>query len=333
MNDNAPIFVVGFQRSGTTLTQALLGAHSRIASPPEVHFVFRIARFAQRYGDLGDDENLRRVIRDALNPPADLFSDCGFDEDEIFRRLGGGERTMRTVLDAIMSDFAQRHGKARWSEKSPGQSVAQVESLFPEAQMIHVVRDPRDVIASSLATPWTLSSAHALAHRWRRFTLDNIRRGLRAGPARFLQVRYEDLTRDPEAVLRVVFAFLGERYEPEILSDADRRRPTIAKAAAPWQHRALDSITPATAGGWRSRMSRRDRLIVQSVFHRELAMLGYAPPARRDVAVGRMLDQPIRAWDSVHRQWAKRRLSDPERFERATREYLANQGRIIETHT
>ena len=41
MAQDRPIFVVGYQRSGTTLLQALLGAHHRIAGPPETHFIFR----------------------------------------------------------------------------------------------------------------------------------------------------------------------------------------------------------------------------------------------------------------------------------------------------
>ncbi|MGH2760583.1 MAG: sulfotransferase family protein [Actinomycetota bacterium] len=332
MADDTPIFVVGFQRSGTTLMQALLGAHSRIAAPPEMHFSFRIARFAKSYGDLTDDDVLRRVVEEALNPPADLFADCGFDVDVIVERIKRGERTMRGVLEAIMGDFTERHGKARWSEKSPGQSVAQVESLFPDATIIHIVRDPRDVIASSLATPWTLSGAHALAHRWRAFTLDNVRRGLRAGPARFLQLRYEDLTRDPEPVLRVVFAFLGETFEPEILTNPKLRRPTVAQAAAPWQQRALEPVTAARSGGWRTGLSRIDRLIVQSVFHRELPVLGYSPPARRAVVAGRILDQPSRAIDAVRRGRARRRLADEGRFERSIRSYLDEQRRIIKDH-
>jgi hypothetical protein len=72
MTENAspagpPIFVVGHQRSGTTLLQALLGSHPNIASPPETYFVSRIADLADCYGNLGDDENLRRALHDTLN--------------------------------------------------------------------------------------------------------------------------------------------------------------------------------------------------------------------------------------------------------------------------
>lgn len=325
-----PIFVVGFQRSGTTLLQSLLGAHPRIASPPEMYFVFRVGRFVDHYGDLSDDANLRQAIHDALNPPQDLLADCGFDEDKVFARARDGERTMRGVLDAIMRDFAERQGKARWSEKSPGQSVAQVHSIFPDAQIVHIVRDPRDVIASSLRTPWTRSNAHDLAHAWRRFTLENFRRGLKSGPSRFLQIRYEDLTREPETVLALVFTFLGETYDQAVLTDVERRRATIADVAAPWQRRALEAVTPATEGTWRKKLSRRDRLIVHAVLHKELTMLGYAPPSRRDVIAGAAIDMPFTARDSVRRWKAKRSLRDPAAQRRAIQAFIAEQARIME---
>lgn len=332
MNDK-PIFVVGFQRSGTTLLQALMGAHPRIAAPPEMYFVFRIANFAGRYGDLRDVANLRRVIRDALNPPLDTFSQAGFDEERVLERAREGEPTMRGVFEAIMTDFAERHGKRRWSEKSPGQSIAQVERLFPDAQLLHIVRDPRDVIASSLETPWTSDDAHGLAHRWRNFTLDNIRRGLKAGPARYFQLRYEDLTREPEAVLRVVFAFLGEQYDPEILSDLDRRRPTVAAVVAPWQRRALESITPVELDAWRKRLSRRDQLIIQSVVNGELRALGYTVAPRRMVLVGKLVDQPVRALHALKRWRAARALRDPSAFEDAVRNHLEAKAEIVERHS
>lgn len=54
-----------------------------------------------------------------------------------------------------MSDFTARAGKQRWSEKSAGQPIDAALGLFPNAQVVHILRDPRDVVASSLATPWT----------------------------------------------------------------------------------------------------------------------------------------------------------------------------------
>src|SRR5215212_1282793 len=102
---NAPIFVIGFQRSGTTLLQALIGAHSRIAAPPETYYFFRVADQAAYFGDLSDSVRLRRALEEALEPPLDLFSDCGFDMERIYERARRGAPTYGALFDAIMSDF------------------------------------------------------------------------------------------------------------------------------------------------------------------------------------------------------------------------------------
>ncbi len=229
-----PIFDVGAQRSGTTLLQAMLGTHPRIAAPPEMHFISRIVALGDFLGDLNDDANLRRVLHDALNPTVPLLVGCGFDEAMLFERACARPRTFAAVLDLVMSDFAERHGgKARWSEKTPNQSIGAVRFLFPEAQVVHIVRDPRDVIASARETPWEDRHVVRLAETWRHFTLGNIAAGRVAGPSRFFQLRYEDLTGDPEAAMRLVCAFLGEGFVPEMIEAPARRSFTIAQAAAP----------------------------------------------------------------------------------------------------
>jgi hypothetical protein len=277
-----PIFVVGFQRSGTTLLQALLGAHPHIAAPPEVYFVHRVAQHAAYFGDLADDGNLDRALQETLDAP--LLAEAGFDHDRVLARAQAGPRTYAGLLAALMDDFAERQGKTRWSEKTPGQSARAALQLFPDAaaaKAIHIVRDPRDVVASSLRTPWTDPDAAQIARAWREFTLDNIRAGFEAGPARFLQVRYEDLTRDPDAVLRTVCAFVGEDYEPAMWQQPERRTGTVTSFAAPWQQRALTAIEPVPEGRWQEQLGRGDRLRVHAQVGTLLAPLGYLAPTGR----------------------------------------------------
>jgi Sulfotransferase family len=139
-----PIFVVGYQRSGTTLLQSLLGAHPCIAAPPELHFILRVAYFADYFGDLADDDNLRRALGEALNPPVDILTECGFDEDALFERARSGERTYAGLFAAMLEDYTERNGKQRWAEKTPSQRPDDIYNLFPDALVVHIVRDPRD---------------------------------------------------------------------------------------------------------------------------------------------------------------------------------------------
>jgi LPS sulfotransferase NodH len=329
-----PIFVAGYQRSGTTLLQSLLGAHPRIAAPPETYFVFRIVLLADRYGDLTDDDRLKLVVHDALHPPADLLGDSGFDERRVFERVvASGERSMRGVFDALMRDFAERQGKARWSDKSPGQRAEASLRLFPEAQIIHIIRDPRDVIASSLATPWTKADAYQLAREWRRFTLDNIRTGRAAGPGAFLQIRYEDLAADPRAALRIVFSFLDEDNDTSVIENVAGKRPSVGKNAAPWQSRVLEAIEPAPSNAWRQRLSARDRQAVNAIVYRELEALGYEGAGRRDRVAGTIVTLPRNLKEHVRKRRLARAALDPQARERAVRAFLEEQADIIAAHT
>jgi sulfotransferase family protein len=327
-----PIFVVGYQRSGTTLLQSLLGAHRRIAAPPETHFIFRIADLADFYGDLAEDTNLRRALHDTLSPPVPLFADCGFDEDQLFQQARSRERTYAALLDTVMSDFAARHGKQRWCEKTPTQPADAVFRLFPMAQVVHIVRDPRDVIASSLETPWTRSNAVSLARAWSSFTATNIRSGFEAGPASFIQVRYEDLTRDPPAVLRQVCTFLGEEFDPGMISEPERRRPTIAKAAAPWQARAMGPIAPAAEGSWRKRLNANQRALIGAILQKELLAFGYSKASRRQVFAGRMilaLRIPRALGDSVRLRRLRGTGADPHARYTAVQRFMKEQGEHV----
>jgi hypothetical protein len=287
---DSPIFVVGFQRSGTTLLQALLGAHPAIGAPPELHYFSRVADLADFFGDLADDANLRRALHEALNPPVPLLAECGFDEQVLFERARAGPRTYAALLDVIMSDFAARHGKRRWCEKTPTQPASSVFSHFPDAQVVHIVRDPRDVVASSMEMPWTGMNARQVASAWRAFTHDNVRVGLEAGPARFVQVRYEDLARDPASTLGVICAFLGEAMAPEMLDDPTRRSATVAPAAARWHGTVFERRPPPSPGGFRERMGRVDRARVAATVAATLPAFGYEPPRRATVAAGHALN-------------------------------------------
>ena len=314
MTTDRPIFVVGFERSGTTLLQSLLGAHPDIAAPPELHYWFRVQLRALTWdGDLADDAVLARAVHTALHPSVPLLEDAGFDEERVLARAAAGPRTHAGVLDAIMRDFADRHGARRWSEKTPGQPPGVAIGWFADAQLVHIVRDPRDTVASNVRAPWGEHDPWVIAHRWRRFTRDSLRVGARVGPAQYLRIRYEDLVDDPEAVMRVVFAFLGESFDPAILDDPARRRPALAPVAA--RHQRLEEPIAARPGP--DPGSRLLRTRVAAVTHRLMPGLGYPLPSPATRALGHAANTVLApaSWDAARWWWRGRRARhDPTRL-------------------
>jgi len=212
---SGPIFVAGPDRSGTTLIYALLASHPNISMVRRTN-MWRY--FDRRYGDLGDPANLDRCLGDMvryrrmrhLNP----------DVERIRREFGQGEPTYGRLFALFHRHNAERSGKRRWGDKSlhTEHYADRVFAEFPDARVIHMVRDPRDRYASVRKRYGrNLARVGAATGRW----LESTRAGYRNQrryPDRYLMLRYEDLASDPETTMRRVCAFIGEEFPPEILS-------------------------------------------------------------------------------------------------------------------
>jgi hypothetical protein len=290
---NDPIFVVGAGRSGTTLLQALIGSHPRIAAPPETHFLRRMMIGASSWGDLHDDSKLRAAVTYAVAAPA--LQANGFDADRILERAKRGPRTLAGVLDAMMSDFAERQGKVRWSEKSPMQPSWLIWEELPEAQVVHIVRDPIETIASNLTKTGIDMHPTIAAQTWRRFTTNSITAGEKRGPDYYLRIRYEDLAREPEAVMAKVFAFLHEDFDPGFIADHDRRLATLGTTSSPLTKQVLQ---PIRIGAPIAEELLPDKAIAQitAAVADMMPALGYPSPPPEVVRAGRRANAVVGPW-------------------------------------
>lgn len=214
-SDARPVFIAGADRSGTTLMFALLASHPNISMVRRTN-MWRY--FHRRYGDLGDPHNLERCL-DAMIRYRRMHH-LQPDADRIRREFLQGESTYGRLFALVHEHHAERAGKARWGDKSlhTEHFAGRVFEEFPDARIIHMVRDPRDRYASVRKRHGRdLSRVGAATGRW----LDSTTKGRRNQerfPERYLIVRYEDLARDPEATLRRVCAFIQEDYSQAMLS-------------------------------------------------------------------------------------------------------------------
>ncbi len=195
-------FFVGCGRSGTTLVRALVDAHPDMAIPPESHFV--VAE-APRRGAAFDPAGFVAALA-----ASDRFALWGLDRDAVAAAVATAPGGYPAAVRAVFGLWADRAGKPRYGDKTPGYvvHVPVIAGLFPEAVIVHVIRDGRDVAASFVELGWAASAEEAARHWALR-----VRRGRRAGrelaAGRYHELRYEDLVADPEAALRAVCA--GDR--------------------------------------------------------------------------------------------------------------------------
>jgi hypothetical protein len=127
-------------------------------------------------------------------------------------------RHVRELLGGLHESLATARGKARWADKTPMHAVMLnfIDTLYPDCQVVHMVRDPVDVIDSARRR-FGLQRARRTSADWVRYVRSARRFGQAHPSDRYMEVRYERLVRDPEPVLRDLFVWLGEPWAAEVL--------------------------------------------------------------------------------------------------------------------
>lgn len=274
-----PLLILGVRRSGTTLLRVMLDRHSQLAVPDESYFVPQLA-----------DRHLRRVDPDEFVDDLrrlNTLAEWEVPLDKVRERLAP-DMPIGTAIATVYAVYAAERGKARWGDKTPMymQNLRLLERLFPDARFVHLIRDGRDAALSFLEMPrglmtetWMHPRTSAdFASQWRTETAAARRLGERVGP-RYLEVRYEQLVDDVEAVLRRICEFAGLEYEPTMADYAGN----VDVSAKPHQQRLTQ---PPTSGvrDWRTQMSPVDVAAFERVAGDLLGELGYESSHNPDAA-------------------------------------------------
>lgn len=272
---NAPVFVVGCDRSGTTLLRLMLNQHSRIAMPPsESYFITHLLERRHLYGDLGDDGNLELLYCDLIGN--DRYKMWQIDDEKVRRRMFGSLRSFPQLLRIPFELYMEREGKVRWGDKTPKhvQYLPCLDALFPDARFVHIVRDGRDVAASLKSVPWFRGDVVDAANFWKR-KVEAGRRGGKALGARYFEVDYEDLVRSPEETLRNLCQYIGEEFESEMLDYYKTADKYIPKSSMGWHRLATHPVSAERSGRWRRDLARSEIELFELVAGETLEAFGY----------------------------------------------------------
>ena len=276
MSSDRPIFVVGCPRSGTTMLQLMLHAHSRIALPPETRFL--LAAWQQRadFGDLNDPAS-RRNVADFIVTSAQ-FNDLGLDTEQVVDAIVAGPPTLGSAFGIVFRMYSERFGKPRWGDKRPMylRHLPTILRLFPDAQIINIMRDGRDCVASLKETPWKPDEFDTLLDYWKKSAEASLTAARVYPKDVYHQVRYEDLVADPEPHLRGICAFLEEEYEPAMTKPNE-----LASVAVPeyktWHTLTHQAPTTERVASWRKRLTDDEVRQCEAAFGELLPRFGYEP--------------------------------------------------------
>jgi hypothetical protein len=269
-------FVGGAPRSGTTYVQLLLYASGEFATAQESHlftaFLGRLDEVWERF------EERSKTHRDVGLPT--VISRARFDE------------ILRSAAIAVMSDIASREPGAPWVlEKTPENVLVWplITRLLPKARFIIVVRDPRAVVASTIAArswagEWAQREVAQIAESWVRSVSAGL--ALEASHPHVIRVRYERLRAQTPSVLTEMLGRFGLRAPPEkvrrIVASVSLEALKEKRVEAPWPlaGEPPNFFREGSRTAWRQELSIAQIALIEDVAKEEMKILGYEPVIR-----------------------------------------------------
>jgi hypothetical protein len=256
MDYGAPIFIVGVGRSGTSLLQSMLASHPALSLPPETGFLRRyvahgrLAAIARR---LDADAVARTLAADSR------FRRVGIDAGALVARTRArGDLTDANLYRAMLEMYAESRGTGRFGDKDPRavEHLQDIASVYPDACVLHVIRDPRDVLVSKSRASWSRRRSwplHVVANR------AQLRIGRALGPRlfgdRYQEVVYEHLIEDPAAVLSALCAKLGLEFDARMLEYHAAARLLMSEEERGWKSETAGPLLSGNREKWRRELS------------------------------------------------------------------------------
>ncbi len=200
----APVFLLGFLRSGTTMTQEVLGAHPDVFVSDETDFIPSVISELNK-------------ISDSTGTAIEQLRNIDFD---------GVMHLRQYYWDLAKSRYGEKMNRPVFLDKTTMNTIdlGLINCIFPDAKVVFVLRDPRDVCLSCFMqimtpTPSTIqllswqgtANFYAQTMDWwlhikQIMTLD------------FIEFRYEDAVSEFESTYRKVFDFLGMEWDANVVN-------------------------------------------------------------------------------------------------------------------
>jgi hypothetical protein len=270
MVNKGPIFLAGVDRSGIGLLGELLEAHPNIAISRRTNFW---SFYLNRFGDLSQPQNFERCLAEMMRNSR--IQRLQPQPERLRHEFPQGEPTYSRLFALLEEHNMERLGKSRWGDKSLGAEryADIVLTAYPEAKMIHIIRDPRDRYASQFnhrgVGKGELGAGAAL---WS-WSVRLAERNKRRYGERYKIVQYETLAREPESLLHDLCDFIGERYSPDMLmiSNDSMSEADLAPAGS------LRVMRTTSIGRFETDLSKQEIAFIQMCTHRKMLRYGYQP--------------------------------------------------------
>ena len=306
----APVFVLGCPRSGTTWLYHLLLSAGSFAMYHAESNVFNL--LAPRFGSLRSARDREELMAHWIR--SGPFRASGLDAAAIRAKIIAECRNAGDFLRITMQAIAESQGVERWADCTPDHllHIPEIKRTIPDALVIHIIRDGRDVALSYVKQGWAYPlrwdrgeqlSVAGLYWEW------FVRRGREYGRMLgddYQEVHFEELVAQPHETLARLSRFIGQDLDYERIQQVGVG--SVQEPNSSFPEESGEQFNPT--GRWKTRMSAEEIDVFENLCGEYLAQLGYPLASRngrrrRNLHAWRMRTTYLLMF--VAKQWCKTR--------------------------
>jgi hypothetical protein len=254
-----PVFLIGAERSGTTLLRLMLNGHPRISWLNEFEYSVDFVNESDSWPDITKYIDYLSLHR--------IFQATGFTIDE---RLDYPE-----LIQSFLLQKQQRDNKPLIGATCH-RHYDRLLRLFPQARFMYLLRDPRDVARSNIGMGWA-GNVWTGVDRWieAEELWENVKK--RLDKQTWIEIRSEELICEPERTLTTICNFLKLEYDPKMMEYPD--------------HTTYSKPDPTLTEQWRRKLSSDEISLVEAKTYDLMKKRGYSPQSLMppEVSLGRQL--------------------------------------------
>jgi hypothetical protein len=250
----APFFVVGSDRSGTTMLMMMLDAHPQLGVARESWFLIELMNALPLKVELSR-ENIQSAYQIISRHPR--WRNWEVPDAALKNCLDSLQKPdLGTLIEAVFRLDQRLADKPRLGDKTPAYvlEMERLREVFPDARFIHLIRDARDVCVSLRKVGWHGPTVVHMARYWRRHVETGIRAGQRLGNDAYLQIPYESIVADVEGSLRAICRFLEIPFDRGLLSWHERAAEMTAAKPMRFQSKIHRAPRPEDLERWKDEL-------------------------------------------------------------------------------
>lgn len=278
----------------------MLNGHSQIAFTPETHFLrfyLGTAAIQQQIEHRGAAHFTQLLANDPyflrLKIPVEELLHPYVEQEKDFN--------MVAVYRELLERYRQGKGKPLIGDKDPRyiDYLPIINKIYPGARIIHIFRDPRDMVLSKTKADWSSHRPYWLNALISQMQMKQGRiMARRLFGSHYYELAYEDLITQPEATLTPLLQWLGLDYEPAMLELRQSAQELVDDSELQWKDRTFQPLMSRNKEKWRDQLSPFQIRCIEIICREWFEELGYEPA---EISIGALREGILQAVFSAER--------------------------------